>query len=322
MSTGQLTRAPDRSARPAAGRAATTRPVRSHKPLASLRFRRIRALVLLLAVVTMIWGCGRLIGWAVSDDGSRGQGGSAQGAPPPSSESASSALADAVAMRTEGIKGDTAVGTLDLTTGVTATYQPDKTFATASIVKVDILAALLLQTDGQLSASQKAIAKRMIENSDNNAATALWKQIGGAAGLTAANQQLGLTATTPGTKARWGLTTTTVNDQLRLLSVVFTDDSPLSAESRLYVRTLMGGVANDQGWGVSAADDGGGPRARLKNGWLPRPNGWIVNSIGSVEHAGHPILIVALSDGRPSENVGIDVLEGIAADAAKVTTGS
>ena len=162
----------------------------------------------------------------------------------------------------------------------------------------------------------------MIQNSDNNAATSLWKAIGGADGLDKANRQLGLTATKPGTKARWGLTTTTAADQLRLLSVIFTDDSPLSASSRGFIRTLMGNVADDQQWGVSAADDPGGSEFYLKNGWLPRNGGWIVNSVGEVEHDGHKLLVVALSDGRPSKDVGIDVLEGISADATKATTGS
>ncbi len=279
--------------------------------------------MLLVALITLIWGSVRLIGWVASaaDDAAPAPHDKAAASPPPTSESATGALADAVQARTQGIKGRTAVATLDLNTGVTASYGADTTFATASIVKVDILAALLLQKDGELTQGQEATAKRMIQNSDNSAATSLWKQIGGARGLSAANQTLGLTSTTPGTKARWGLTTTTVADQLRLLSAIFTEDSPLTAQSRGYIRTLMGNVANDQDWGVSAADDRGGTAPYVKNGWLPRSGGWIVNSIGEAEHAGHKLLIVALSDGRPSEKVGINVLEGIAADAAKATSG-
>jgi hypothetical protein len=310
-----------RQAGPRSSRPALPRPV----PMPSLRFRRIRALVLLIALIILIWGCVRLIGWAASsDDGSAQtpEQGKAAAAPPPTAESASNALAASVEARTQGIKGDTAVATLDLDTGVTATYGADKSIATASIVKVNILAALLLQKDGELTQGQEATAKRMIQNSDNGAATSLWKQIGGAKGLAAANKTLGLTSTTPGTKARWGLTTTTAADQLRLLSVIFTEDSPLTAQSRGYIRTLMGNVAKDQGWGISAADDPGGTRSFVKNGWLPRSGGWIVNSIGEAEHAGHKILIVALSDGRPAKDVGIDVLEGISADAAKATIGS
>jgi hypothetical protein len=289
----------------------------------SLRLRRLRALGLLLALLLLVWCCARLIGWA--SDGPLAvpmDGGVAGKAVQPPPESPTAALADAVTARTQGIAGHTAVGVLDLTTGTTTSYEADVALPTASIVKVDILAALLLKTDGDPTQGQEALAKRMIRNSDNNAATALWKAIGGAKGLAAANQQLGLTATTPGTQARWGLTTTTVSDQLRLLSAIFTDDSPLDAESRGFIRTLMGNVADDQQWGVSAADDPGGDTFYVKNGWLPRSSGWIVNSVGEVQHGGHHLLVVALSDGRPSKTVGISVLEGISADGVKAAVGS
>jgi hypothetical protein len=59
----------------------------------------------------------------------------------------------------------------------------------------------------------------------------------------------------------------------------------------------------------------------VKNGWLSRSGGWVVNSIGMVEHAGHRLLIVTLSDGRPSKDVGIDVVEQISTDAVSVTVG-
>jgi len=53
---------------------------------------------------------------------------------------------------------------------------------TASIVKVDILEARLHQTHGQLSSHERRLAAAMIEQSDNNAATALWNEDGGAVG--------------------------------------------------------------------------------------------------------------------------------------------
>ena len=59
----------------------------------------------------------------------------------------------------------------------------------------------------------------------------------------------------------------------------------------------MGGVAADQDWGVTAADSRGDTHAYVKNGWLPRTGGWVVTSVGKVEHEGHPLLVAALSDG-------------------------
>ncbi|MGN5377662.1 serine hydrolase [Streptomyces lasalocidi] len=88
----------------------------------------------------------------------------------------------------------------------------DTAYDTASIVKVDILAAVLLQAQDagrELTAQERAHAEPMIKQSDNAAADALWRQIGQADGLAAANKRLGLTSTTSGPGGRWGLTWTT-----------------------------------------------------------------------------------------------------------------
>ncbi|GAA3122071.1 hypothetical protein GCM10020254_81770 [Streptomyces goshikiensis] len=165
---------------------------------------------------------------------------------------------------------------LDLSTGARASAgtadADDHEFDTASIVKVAILAALLLQVadDGRaLTAQERWQATVMIENSDNTAADALWNAIGGAKGLAKANTRLGLTETVPGDGPYWGLTQTTPDDQLRLLQAVFGEDSALPADARSYLQGLMGSIAADQDWGVSAAADDP-ESARLKNGWLAR----------------------------------------------------
>lgn len=223
----------------------------------------------------------------------------------------------------EGGRGRLALTVADLDAGTTTAYG-DSTheFATASIVKVNILAALLLQNDGQLSDRQRTLAKQMITVSSNGAATTLWREIGRAKGLAKANAELGLTSTRGGSASRWGTTTTTAADQLRLLRVVLTDDSPLTPEARAYARSLMGSVAKDQDWGVSAADDRPGREYAVKNGWLPRSGGWVVNSIGAVEHDGHDLLIVALSDSGETQKKGIKAVELVAKQgAAAITAG-
>lgn len=84
-------------------------------------------------------------------------------------------------------------------------------------------------------------------------ATALLAAVGGAAGLDAANERLGLTDTTAA--HAWGRTRTTAADQLTLLEAVFGTDTRtgLSADSHTYPRGLMARVEADQQWGVSAA---------------------------------------------------------------------
>ncbi|MET7674005.1 serine hydrolase [Streptomyces seoulensis] len=213
---------------------------------------------------------------------------------------------------------------LDLGSGESAVYGKGA-FDTASIVKVDILAALLLraQDEGRhLTAAEKAYAAKMIGASDNASATALWDVVGGAKGLDAANARFGLTGTSAGTNGLWGLTRTTAKDQLTLLRQVFGSDSKLTSASRAYLRELMESVDAGQRWGVSAAA-GSGVTA-LKNGWLPRSTTglWVVNSIGRVETAdGSAYLVAVLSRGTVTQADGISLVESAARAAVRTFAG-
>ncbi|WP_449341884.1 serine hydrolase [Streptomyces aurantiogriseus] len=216
-------------------------------------------------------------------------------------------LAKAMASVTVPGDAEVSVAVLDVGSGESATYGSGS-FDTASIVKVDILAALLLQAQDagrQLTAQEKAYATAMIESSDNDSATALWNAIGQASGLDAANERFGLTDTEGGDGALWGLTRTTAADQLTLLQQVFGEDSELSAASRAYVQGLMGEIAVGQQWGVSAAADGSA--WALKNGWLPRSTTglWDVNSIGRVTVDGQDYLVAVVSNGNATQANGI-----------------
>ncbi|WP_330172208.1 serine hydrolase [Streptomyces sp. NBC_01498] len=198
-------------------------------------------------------------------------------------------------------------------------------YDTASIVKVDILASLLLKAQDHgtsLTAAQKKQAAQMIRRSDNAATDALWKALGGTRGLDAANKRLGLKDTHGDPDGHWGLTRTTAADQATLLEAVLGDaHSPLTASSRAHVRSLMSTVVPEQRWGISAADDRPGSAAApvLKNGWLPRSatGKWDVNSIGRVERGGHTLLVVVLSDGQRTYREGVDLVERAATTAVK-----
>ncbi|MGQ4362784.1 serine hydrolase [Streptomyces sp. SAS_272] len=215
------------------------------------------------------------------------------------------------------------VAVLAVGSGKTAVYG-EGAFDTASIVKVDILAALLLQAqdaDRHLTAAEKAYAAAMIENSDNDSASALWRSIGQAQGLDAANERFGLTDTAGGEGMLWGLTQTTAADQLKLLQQVFGDSSELSEASRSYLQGLMGRIAPGQRWGVSAAAEGS--RWALKNGWLPRSTTglWDVDSIGRVTAGGRDYLVSVLSNGNATQAAGISLVETAAKAAVAVVAG-
>ncbi|KUM97524.1 hypothetical protein AQI88_07900 [Streptomyces cellostaticus] len=223
-----------------------------------------------------------------------------------------------------------AVLDLDGTGREPALYGADTPYDTASIIKVDILAARLLQAQDSghgLTTQERAQAEKMIEHSDNTAADALWRRVGLAPGLKAANKRLGLTSTAGGPGVKWGLTRTTASDQIRLLRGVFDTGAAMKAgtgpalddASRAYIRTLMSGVAADQAWGVSAAAGSGWA---LKNGWLQRNTTglWDVNSVGRITAGGHHYLVAVLSDGNTSMKDGIALVERAARTAVSTTT--
>ncbi|MEU9594522.1 serine hydrolase [Streptomyces sp. NPDC048193] len=222
---------------------------------------------------------------------------------------------------------EVSVAVLDPRSGQSAAYGSG-VFDTASIVKVDILATLLLRAQDAgraLTAGEKAYAVDMIENSDNDAATALWRSIGAAEGLDAAKERFGLTATEGGDGPLWGLTQTTAGDQLALLRQVFgAEGSALSEDSRAYLRELMGRIAEDQRWGVSAAADAADGAWALKNGWLRRSTTglWVVNSIGRVTSGGHGLLVAVLTRGSATQAAGVSLTEAAARAAVSVFAGA
>jgi beta-lactamase class A len=191
----------------------------------------------------------------------------------------------------------------------------------ASIVKVDILETLLSQRPDGLTANDQTLAREMIEDSDNDAATSLWDYVGGAAGIGAYNSQAGLTQTTPSACVvcpsfpwpGWGLTTTTPADQITLLRRLVEPGGPLTSAERKYALSLMKNVTADQAWGVSGGVPAGVTVA-LKNGWLPLDGAntdWQINSIGWVSGGGRDYLLAMLSTGNPDEQYGIDTLNSV-----------
>lgn len=250
---------------------------------------------------------------------------SAEASAKPSATSSEAAM-DQLKKAASAADGSVAVAATDLTTGAALDYgDTDHAFVTASIAKMDILATLLLQAQDDnrtLTSSQRSLATRMIENSDNTAADSLYKAIGESSGLDAANKRFGLTDTEAGSGLYWGLTTTSAADQLRLLRQVFTSSSELTSASRSYEQGLMSQVETDQRWGVSAAATGS--EFALKNGWLPRSTTglWVINSVGRVSRNGHLLLISVVSDGNTTEAGGISLVESVAKAAAEVLQGT
>ncbi|MFI6514244.1 serine hydrolase [Spirillospora sp. NPDC050679] len=229
------------------------------------------------------------------------------------------ALTRALDRYLDGRAGRLSVAIRDLATGHGYAYGPRLRTATASVVKVDIVLALMLKAQRRgrtLTAYQRSLAARAIKESDNAATDALWGMIGGGDGLAAAHRRLGLRDTVPGPGGAWGSTRTGAADRLRVLAAL--ESGPLSAANRRYLRGLMEDVVPEQAWGVSAA--GGRSGTALKNGWLPRQadgGRWTVNSVGRVTVGGRAFALAVLSDRNPTMGAGVTAVEHAARTVAK-----
>jgi len=215
--------------------------------------------------------------------------------------------------------GAAAIAVYDRTTGTSISVNGSAEFQTASIVKVDIVAALMLQRQAEgssLSSQEQAWAKAALTASDNDSATALYEAIGGRAGLVAATRTLGLTETTP--SSSWGMTTTTVDDQVRLLDTVSDTSGPLSAANRALLRGWMSSVIDEQRFGVTAAADSAAKAVYLKVGWVDLDDEgglYATNSIGRIVEDDHDWVIAVLSDHNQTFAGGKTLINGVVAKA-------
>ena len=121
----------------------------------------------------------------------------------------------------------------------------------------------------------------------------------------------GMTHTTLGPGILWGLTQATAPDELRLLTVLTSANPVLDQPSREYELQLMAQVIPAQRWGVPAGAEPG-VTVHVKNGWLPDPRLWVVNSIGAFTSDDGVYKIVVLSQDNPAMSDGIALVQGIA----------
>jgi beta-lactamase class A len=192
-------------------------------------------------------------------------------------------------------------------------YHQWRDFHSASVIKVITLGALLYQLQQEhegISPEQAALATAMITESDNDAQDTLWNEVGMPA-LQAFLNAARMNHTLLGQDDFWGLTEVNAHDELRLLRLLITHNTVLDAASRRYALTLMADVTPWQRWGVSA----GAPAemtVHLKNGWLPDPDLWDINSIGDFTYRDLDYSIVILTSNDPDMAYGVDTVETVA----------
>ncbi|MGW8971047.1 serine hydrolase [Streptomyces platensis] len=226
----------------------------------------------------------------------------------------------------------------DRPTGTSCTSDAAKKYDGASVTKTVILGALLYQKGGTLTEAEDALARKMIIDSDNAAATTLWKQLSDLKDPKKPDpvkiqeflDKAGMGSTVLDKEGSWGLTQVTADDQARLLLLFTgTDDSVLGSKSRSYALELMNQVQSIQRWGATA----GAPLdsvVHVKNGWLQRSQNpdvdsfdrgdWKVNSMAALTENGYGSGLVVLTEnnrvpeGHPTNegwDYGIETIETV-----------
>jgi hypothetical protein len=199
--------------------------------------------------------------------------------------------------------------------GIGCWYRESRHFDSASAVKATILGALLRKADAEhraLTARERRLAWRMITESDNGAATALWDDVGRHR-LGRFLRLTGMHQTVLGPTGYWGLTRITAHDELILLRHLLQPNPVLTKAARRYELHLMARVTPAQRWGVPAGVPGDFT-VHVKNGWAPLPPvpGWFVNSIGCFTHADQNYSVVVLTQGNPTLGYGVATVEDVA----------
>ncbi|MEZ4502915.1 MAG: serine hydrolase [Dehalococcoidia bacterium] len=228
-------------------------------------------------------------------------------------------LAPGVSSLIDDAGGPIAVAVLVPSEGVIYAGGETRPFALASAVKVPIMLAAIehAASEGRrLTAEERALVSTMIRYSDNVAASALWRLLGRAEGVSASIERLGSFDIAWDDGTEWGDTAASAPELARLLEPLLDVDPAQDGDYGLAL-ALMEDVAFDQRWGVSAGLDLSSDdiRLALKDGWYPETSGWRVTSTGVVlSSKAAPYVIVVLTDEQKTLQAGASDLERIASE--------
>jgi hypothetical protein len=177
------------------------------------------------------------------------------------------------------------------------------TFPSASLSKAMLLVAVLRrQGHSPLSGWQRALLDPMIRYSDNDAASAVYRQVGGTGMLAVARAAQMHRFHDVG---YWSDAVLSPADQVRLFARI---DRLVPRRHRSYLRGLLRSVTHEQRWGIAAVADHRGWRIMFKGGWRTG----LANQAALIEHGGGRVALSVLTDDDPSQEYGIQTIQGVA----------
>lgn len=182
-------------------------------------------------------------------------------------------------------------------------WRRTQTFPSASLSKAMLLVAVLRkQGRHALSGWQRGLLEPMIRYSDNDAATAIYREVGGA----------GLLAVARAARMHrfhdvgyWSDAVLSPADQVRLFARI---DRLVPRVHRGYLRRLLRSVTGEQRWGIAAVADHRGWRILFKGGWRTA----LAHQAALIEHGGRRVAIGILTDHNPSQQYGMQTIQGVA----------
>ena len=178
-------------------------------------------------------------------------------------------------------------------------------FPSASISKAMLLVAYLRRAgNGRLTDSERLLLQPMIVVSDNDAADAVFAQVG-AAGLLGVARAAGMRKFIE--VGHWSNEQITAADQARFFLRI---DQLVPAVHRRYERKLLSSIVSEQRWGIPAAARRHRLKAFFKGGW----RAGIVHQAALLQQTrgGRRLALAVLTSGTPSTAYGEETIEGIA----------
>ena len=201
----------------------------------------------------------------------------------------------------------------DHRTGCSYSLNPDLALTTASVIKAQVLAGVLLVAQEQrrtLTESEAADVELMMHYSHNRPpASRLYAAIGGARGMEELDRRFGIVGTSH--MPRYGATVSTAEDRTVLVEQLLVGGGPLNAASVQAAWDWMSTVSAVQSWGITAGLPTGYDAA-LKNGFYPSGYaGWRLGTTGAVRAPGGAYAVTVMTDHNPDEATGIALVEAI-----------
>jgi hypothetical protein len=177
-------------------------------------------------------------------------------------------------------------------------------YPSASVVKAMLMVAVLRRAGaGRLDGATARTLTAMITVSDNDAASAIYRRVGGA----------GLRAVARAAHARrfadvgwWASARLTAADQARFFYNV---DRLVPAAHRRFARRLLSSIVGWQRWGIPPVAARHGMKAFFKGGWRTG----ITHQVALLEKDGRRLALAVFTSGEPSMAYGERTIAGIAA---------